>query len=196
VVEATNEVFFAGQRLADRFPIGTVETLQGATSRSVKAFHRRWYRPENTVIVIAGDADPARLASLVEQYFGDWQAPGRHTRQPDFGKPTPPRGADRANPVGETRILVEPGQPRQLSFAILRPWQEVTDNIEYNRGLLLDAVAETIINRRLETRAREGGSFLFASVGRQKASRSQTAPTSTSRLSVKTGRPRWPTCAG
>ncbi len=172
IMEATNEVYFAGQRLANRFPIGTVETLQGATSNAVKAFHRRWYRPENTVVVIAGDADPLRLAALVEQYFGDWQVPGRPAPQPDFGKPQAPRRSDRANPVGETRVLVEPGQPRQLSYAVLRPWQQVTDNIEYNRGLLLDAVAETIINRRLETRAREGGSFLFASVGRQKTSRS------------------------
>ena len=172
IIEATNEVYFAGQRLANRFPIGTVETLQGATSRAVKAFHRRWYRPENTVVVIAGDADPARLASLVEQYFGDWDVPGRRTPEPDFGDPVTPRGADRDNPVGETRVIVEPGQPRQLSFAVLRPWQQVTDNLEYNRGLLLDAVAETIINRRLEMRAREGGSFLFASVGRQKTSRS------------------------
>jgi zinc protease len=172
IIEATNEVYFAGQRLANRFPIGTVETLQGATSRSVKAFHHRWYRPENTVIVIAGDADPARLAALIEQYFGDWEVSGRRAPEPDFGDPATPRNADRANPVGETRVLVEPGQPRQLSFAVLRPWQQVTDNIEYNRGLLLDAVAETIINRRLETRAREGGSFLFASVGRQKTSRS------------------------
>jgi zinc protease len=172
IIEATNEVYFAGQRLANRFPIGTVETLQAATARSVQAFHHRWYRPENTVIVIAGDADPARLAALVEQYFGDWKVSGRRTAEPDFGDPAPPRGADPENPVGETRVIVEPGQPRQLSFAILRPWQEVTDNLEYNRGLLLDAVAETIINRRLETRAREGGSFLFASVGRQKSSRS------------------------
>jgi zinc protease len=172
IAEATNEVFFAGQRLASRTPIGTVETLQAATARGVQAFHDRWYRPENTVIVIAGDADPLRLAALVEQYFGDWKVSGRRTPQPDFGKPVAPRGADPANPVGETRVLVEPGQPRQLSYAILRPWHQVTDNLEYNRGLLLDAVAETIINRRLEMRAREGGSFLFASVGRQKSSRS------------------------
>ncbi|HEY6815544.1 MAG TPA: insulinase family protein, partial [Croceibacterium sp.] len=172
IVEATNGVFFSGQRLAERLPIGTVETLQGATARAVQAFHRRWYRPENAVIVIAGDADPARLAELVEKYFGDWTVSGRRPPAPDFGDPTAPRGADPANPVGETRVLVEPGQPRVLSFAVLRPWNEVTDNIEYNRGLLIDAVAETIINRRLETRAREGGSFLGASVGTQKTSRS------------------------
>lgn len=172
ILEATNALYFSSQRLADRLPIGTVETLQGATARAVQAFHRRWYRPENAVIVIAGDADPQQLAALVERYFGDWTVPGPVTPEPDFGRPVAPEGADPANPVGETRVLVEPGQPRMLSFAVLRPWQQVTDNIEYNRGLLLDAVAETIINRRLEMRAREGGSFLFASVGRQKSSRS------------------------
>src|SRR6478735_8877265 len=112
VVEATNSVYFAGQRLANRFPIGTVESLQAATPRAVQAFHDRWYRPENTVIVIAGDADPQRLAALIEQYFGDWQVRGRPTPEPDFGDPHAPRGGDPANPVGETRVIVEPGQPR------------------------------------------------------------------------------------
>jgi zinc protease len=45
IAEATREVFFAGQRLAERSPIGKVETLQAATSQGVKAFHHRWYRP-------------------------------------------------------------------------------------------------------------------------------------------------------
>src|SRR5690606_10807018 len=166
---------YAGQRLSERLPIGTVETLQGATPESVQAFHRRWYRPENAVVVIAGDADPMRLAALVERYFGDWQAPGEPTAEPDFGEPKAPRGADPANPVGETRVLVEPGQPRALTYAVLRPWQEVTDNLEYNRGLLIDAVAEAIVNRRLEARARGGGSFLYAGVEQDKVSRSADA---------------------
>jgi zinc protease len=175
IVEATNEVFSAGQRLAERFPIGKVETLQAATPQAVQAFHRRWYRPENAVVVIVGDADPMRLAALVEQYFGDWKVPGRHTPAPDFGRPVAPPGADPDNPVGETRVLVEPGQPRVLNYAVLRPWNQVTDNLEYNRGLLIDAIAETIINRRLETRARAGASFLSAAVGQQKSSRSADA---------------------
>ncbi len=58
VGERTREVLFAGQRLATRLPIGTEETLTGATAAAMQAFHDRWYRPENTVIAIAGDADP------------------------------------------------------------------------------------------------------------------------------------------
>jgi len=172
ISEATREVFFAGQRLAVRSPIGLVETLQAATPAAVQAFHKRWYRPEKTTISIVGDADPQVLAALVEKYFGDWQVPGRSTPEPDFGDPQRPRGADPANPVGETRVMVEPGQPRALTYAVLRPWHQVTDNLEYNRGLRIDAIAEAIINRRLEEAARAGGSYLYATVEQDKTSRS------------------------
>jgi zinc protease len=170
-----NKVFFAGQRLASRTPIGDVGTLEAATPAAVRAFHDRWYRPEKTTVVVVGDADPARLAALVERYFGDWQVPGKPAPEPDFGAPHAPRGADPANPVGETRVMVEPGQPRSVTYAVMRPWHQVTDNIEYNRGLLIDAIAEAIVNRRLEARARSGGSFLFAQVDQDKTSRSADA---------------------
>ncbi|OYW44231.1 MAG: peptidase M16 [Sphingomonadales bacterium 32-68-7] len=170
--DATLQLFFSGQRLAERLPIGLERTLQAASSDSVRAFHRRWYRPERAVVVLAGDADPQFLATLVERYFGDWQVSGAGEPEPDFGVPTVPRGATGINPVGETRVLVEPGQPRMVTLAYLRPWQGVVDNLEYNRGLLIDAIAEAIVNRRLESRARGGGDFLFAGVNRDKPSRS------------------------
>ena len=172
VTDATHAVFFAGQRLANRSPIGTVATLQGATPAAVQAFHRRWYRPENAVVVAVGDADPMQMAALIEKYFADWQVPGVREPEPDFGDPQAPAGADPANPVGETRVMVEPGQARSLSYAVLRPWEQLIDNMEYNRGLMLNALAEAIINRRLEAGAREGGSYLYAAVERDKTSRS------------------------
>ena len=38
-----------------------------------KTFFKRWYGPQNTSIVIAGDIDPAQTLAWVEQYWGDWQ---------------------------------------------------------------------------------------------------------------------------
>jgi zinc protease len=175
IAEASREVFFQGQPLAQRSPIGTVEALQAATSRAVKAFHHRWYRPENTTVVVVGDASREYLAALVEEYFDAWQVSGKAPREPDFGDPVAPRGADADNPVGGVRVAVEPGQPRGVTYAILRPWHHVTDNLEYNRGLLIDAIAEAIINRRLESRARTGGSFLYAQVEQHKTARSADA---------------------
>jgi zinc protease len=172
VARATRETLFTGQLLAERPPIGTVETLQAATPQSVRAFHDRWYRPDNTVIVVVGDYPREYLASLVEKWFADWQVPGKPTPAPDFGAPKAPAGADPANPVGETKVIVEPGQPRGFNYAFLRPYHQVIDNLEYNRGNLIDAVAMAVINRRLETRARGGAAYLQASVDNQNVSRS------------------------
>lgn len=175
VAEKSRETIFAGQRLANRLPIGTEATLRGATQESVRAFHDRWYRPENTVIVVAGDVDATQLAGLVEKYFGDWKGKGPRVAAPDFGDPKAPAGADPKNPVGETEVLVEPDLPRTLTFSVMRPWRPVNDTIAYNEGLLLDSLAQSIINRRLETRARAGGSYLYAQVNQDDVSRTADA---------------------
>ncbi|WP_394727272.1 M16 family metallopeptidase [Altererythrobacter sp. GH1-8] len=175
VNDATRQTLFAGQRLATRNPIGIDETLSAATGAAVQAFYDRWYRPENTVIVIAGDADPLELARLVEEWFGDWEGKGPREEAPDFGDPVAPQGTDPANPIGEVAVIVEPDMPRSLTYAVMRPWRPVKDTIVYNEGLLLDAIGQAIINRRLEARARAGGSYLYAQVQQDDVSRSTDA---------------------
>ncbi|MCX6128560.1 MAG: insulinase family protein, partial [Proteobacteria bacterium] len=38
-----------------------------------KVFFDRWYRPENTSLIIAGDVDPNKVIRLVEKYWSAWQ---------------------------------------------------------------------------------------------------------------------------
>lgn len=38
-----------------------------------KTFFSRWYRPEKTTLLVAGDVEPNRVFQLVEKYWGDWQ---------------------------------------------------------------------------------------------------------------------------
>jgi zinc protease len=175
VADATRATLYAGQPLADHAPIGTVKTLDAAHQDSVRAFHARWYRPENAVIVVAGDVDPALLAGLIRKYFTDWPAAGKLTPAPSFGDPAAPAGGKGAAPVGETKVVVEPDMPRGINYAILRPWRPVQDTIVYNQGLMIDALAQAVINRRLEQRARAGGSYLIAQVNQQDVSRSVDA---------------------
>ncbi len=175
VSEATQQTLFAGQRLANRPVIGTSETLQAANQASVRAFHARWYRPENAVIIVVGDVETAEIEAMVRQHFADWPASGKPTPAPAFGDPVAPKGSNPANPVGETRVVVEPDLPRGLTYAVMRPWRQVQDTIAYNQGIMLDSLAQAIINRRLEARARAGGSFLFAQVNQEKVSRSADA---------------------
>ncbi|MBS1240242.1 MAG: peptidase, partial [Proteobacteria bacterium] len=175
ISDATSALFYKDQLLADRTPIGTEATLTAATSDTIRRFHQRWYRPENTMIAIVGEGSPEDFAALIERYFGDWRPPGAHVPAPDFGAPKAPAGVDPANPVGETKVLVEKDLPRSILIGVLRPWGKPTDNLEYNRQLMLDRVAQTIINRRLEERARAGGSYVQADVDQHEVSRSTNA---------------------
>ena len=90
------------------------------------------------------------------------------SRAASFGDPVAPAedvsSAGVPAPIGELAVGVEPDLPRSLTYAVMRPWRAVEDTIVYNEGLLLDAIAQAIINRRLESRARGGGSFLYAQV--------------------------------
>jgi zinc protease len=176
VQDAMREVLYSGQPLATRAPIGTEQTLTAARQDAVRAFHARWYRPENTVVVLAGDRDPAQLAALVKKWFSDWQGQGPRMPAPSFGDPTPPADAvvpaGGGTPIGPVKVIVEPALPRSITWATLRPWRQVNDTIVYNQGLMMDQVGQAVINRRLETRARAGGSYLVAQVNQQDVSRS------------------------
>ena len=162
--DARNALFFAGQPLAERSPIGTIKTLEAATAASVRGFHDRWYRPERTVVVISGDMDPAIFGQLVAKNFSGWQGIGPKPADPDFGKP------DASKPT--TAALVEPGLPPVVQLGVVRPWTFNADTVIFNQKRLVDVLATRLISRRLETRARAGGSYLQATVGLDDVARS------------------------
>ena len=37
-----------------------------------KTFFKRWYTPDNTIVVIVGDFDDAKLMALMEKHYGPW----------------------------------------------------------------------------------------------------------------------------
>ena len=165
--DALRAHMFQGQRMAVRATIGTAETLLAADAARLAKFHERWYRPENAVVVIAGDADPAALEAVVQKYFGDWKGKGALSPEPNFGAPK--AGGEVA------KILVEPTLPSNATIAIVRPWFKKNDTIAYNEQLLVNALALQMINRRLETAARSGASYIIADVSQDDISRSTDA---------------------
>jgi len=50
--------------------IGSIEELDAATLDDVQAFHRTYYRPDNAVLVVAGDFEQKQLDAWVDRYLG------------------------------------------------------------------------------------------------------------------------------
>jgi len=43
-----------------------------------RQFFDRYYRPENVIILVVGDADPEKVFKLVEEHYGSWPRGGKH----------------------------------------------------------------------------------------------------------------------
>jgi predicted Zn-dependent peptidase len=51
-------------------PIGSMEHLDAATLEEFQAFNKKFYVPNNAVLIVAGDIDPVQTLKWVKQYFG------------------------------------------------------------------------------------------------------------------------------
>ncbi|MFZ5623899.1 MAG: M16 family metallopeptidase [Gemmatimonadota bacterium] len=50
--------------------IGSMADLDAARFEDVKAFHDLYYKPNNAILTVVGDFDPAEAKQLIQQYFG------------------------------------------------------------------------------------------------------------------------------
>ena len=177
-LEISLPLYYSGLRYATRDTIGTDATLNGATAEGLRAFYRRWYRPDRAAIVLVGDADPAMLEELVRERFGGWQAQGPAPGDPDFGTP-----AEIPQPVAN---LAYPGVPMTANIAWLRPYDPRPHTMARERQSLEEMLAARIINRRLEAHARGQSAFITAAVGANR--RRAVADTTTLSVSARDGR--------
>jgi zinc protease len=83
--------------------IGNIANLDSATIDDVRAFHATYYRPDNAVLVVAGNFDPNQLDAWVDQYFAPIKRPTTPIPRVTVHEPV------RDRPV--SRTVYEPGTP-------------------------------------------------------------------------------------
>ena len=154
--EGVRATLYAGQRLGDASNAKEQASVGAATPHTLRVFHDRWYRPANTLVVLVGDMEPDALVAMIKRSFSGWRPSIQQAGNVDFGQPQ--ANAPRA------RVVVEPGVATNVILGVMRPWQVKADTIAYNRDKQSLELAARLISRRLETRARVGGSYLQAAV--------------------------------
>jgi zinc protease len=50
--------------------LGTKEAFERTTGETLKDFYRKWYAPNNAILVITGNVDPVATLAKVKQYYG------------------------------------------------------------------------------------------------------------------------------
>ena len=86
-----------------RGTIGSLENLEAAGIDDVRAFHATYYRPDNAVLVVSGNFDPAQLDAWITQYFGGIKRPAEAIPRVTVAEP--------ARTSAVTRTVYEPNTP-------------------------------------------------------------------------------------
>lgn len=144
VVRALDAFEGAGLRYPTREPLGTPESLRALSPDSLTAFYKRWYRPENAVLVIVGDIEPGDLVKRLTAAFETWRGEGPKPVRPPLGRFNPARAPERL-------ALAESEFPNVLSLCALgppEPRNQVT--MARLRELALLGVAASTLSRRLD----------------------------------------------
>ena len=91
---------------------GTPASLPRITPADVQRLHLERYRPDNAVLVLAGDIDLARGLALVRRHFGVWVRPA---------VPMPAVPAAAGRPSAQTLTLIDMGDSGQAAVALALP---------------------------------------------------------------------------
>ena len=119
--------------------IGSLEELESAKIDDVRAFHATYYRPDNAVLVVSGNFDPAQLDAWVNRYFAPIKRPTTPIPRVTVREPA------RTTPV--TRTVYEANTPLP---AVLMSWHLPPDRDADTPALtVLDAVLATGESSRL-----------------------------------------------
>jgi len=113
VATKMGDFLFGELRGSHRLPIGTLETIRAANAASIRAFYERWYRPEDTIMVVVSDRPAYEVRARIEKTFGSWRDATPATPKPPGGHVNAARGlsadvvvnADAANHLQVCRVM-------------------------------------------------------------------------------------------
>lgn len=66
---------FPGSRYGNRMPIGLMDVVRGFGYDELRAYYRKWYRPDLQALIIVGDVDVDYVEASIKQAFADIPAP-------------------------------------------------------------------------------------------------------------------------
>ncbi len=138
--------FYPEARYGQRFPIGTVATLNAADAASLRTFYAREYVPAHVTLVIVGDFDPAAVEAGILRHFADWKGNAAEA-QPDAG---PVDVKDR----GRTGVWIDSALSERTVIQRSGAWLDEPDTLAQRQENLLRAIGYAVVNRRLQRLSR------------------------------------------
>lgn len=176
---AQQQLVMAGTRVADRLPIGNVQSIQAASAERLRRYYAANYRPDNATIVVVGQVDVDAVERQIRERFSNWKSAGRPDA-PDLRAPRPKQ---------RSAEFVADGAPDTLSLSWLLPADNRPATLAVSREQVVQQLAVGVLNMRLSDRALQPGSPIIGAQGALQPSLLKV--TGQARLDVLAAPERW-----
>ncbi len=132
-----------GTMLSKRLPIGTVEVIDTAPASRIRDFYNRYYRPENTTLVMVGDFDLDAMEAKIKAQFSDWTPTGPAGAPIDYGT---------IDPAAEFTVgtFSDPSVQTLAIFGKSERYEPTPNSVAENLEPLQRALASSIMASRFQ----------------------------------------------
>lgn len=114
--------------------IGWPDEIAGLTRTDALDFYKRWYAPNNAILVVAGAVDPAKVIDLAERYYG-----------PLKPEDIPPRiRAEEPPQVGARQVTLRDSRVKQPSWTRLYLAPSHHSATDKTQPLALEVLSEVL----------------------------------------------------
>lgn len=152
---AEQSLTLAGTRVAERLPIGRIDTVQSATADKLRRYYQANYRPDNATLIVVGNIDVDAVEKQIRERFADWKPAGKPDAL-DLGG---------AKPSVAAAEFIADGAPDKLSLTWLTPPDMRPPTLAVGRDVLVQQLAAGVLNLRLADRGLKAGSPFLGAFG-------------------------------
>ena len=133
-----------------RMPIGLMSVIDGCDPETLRAYYRKWYRPDNQAVIIVGDIDVDHVEAQIKKLFGGIKVPA------DAAKIIPVEVPDNDQAI----YVVDKDKEQQMDLLQIFMKHDATpdslkNGVDYLLKGYMDNLFASMINARFSEKSQE-----------------------------------------
>ena len=146
MIERSLPKLYQGEKYGYRFPIGLMSVIDGCKPETLRAYYRKWYRPDNQAIIIVGDVDVNHIEAKIKELFSGIKVPK------NAAKIEKVEVSDNDSAI----YVIDKDKEQQVDlFQIYMKHNAVPDSLKGNMSYLLKGYMDNVISSMIAARYAE-----------------------------------------
>ena len=146
MIERSLPKLYQGEKYGYRFPIGLMSVIDGCKPETLRAYYRKWYRPDNQAIIIVGDVDVNHIEAKIKELFSGIKVPK------NAAKIEKVEVSDNDSAI----YVIDKDKEQQVDlFQVYMKHNAVPDSLKSNMSYLLKGYMDNVISSMIAARYAE-----------------------------------------